>query len=689
MAHIPRFRLNSVSTPIILLVLCLLAFAPLITGVGFYWDDWAKLAVDPIYGPSGYWDYYAGDRPISGWTHIVFNFILGRTPLAWQIAVLTLRWLSAVGVWLTVRKIWQGRNGLAVLTAILFTVHPVFTLQPIAVTFHQQWLQFSLYFFSVWLMLDALDHRGSQLVFRVCLSILLMAVELSVTEYFLTLECSRPVILLIALTSKSANNRQLLKRTLFRSLPYLTAIGVYLVYRLFLIRLPGEDPYSARVLYSLLTQPLHTLQTWGGIFAADLYHIFISTWLEVFNYRPPQGFSRFDLLMYGSSLAAGVVVYIFVSRTKDSGAQNTPIKRAKWTHPALLGLAAAILGILPGWSIGRFVLENAHGSRYALASTFGLSLLLAATIEWFIADQSRRAIAAALLVAFSTGFHLVNTNVYRWVWTDQLRFYWQLSWRAPYLLPQTALVLETEPFSDQGLFSTSAAINLLYPQPSNSRQVAYWVYTLLPRFAEKESNPRLHHFNARFRSFSYQGEMSNSLFLYWNPAKANCLWLLTQDDLLNPYVSEFSKTWLHPDSLLTNLNRIQEKPPAAGYPPRDYFGAPPEQGWCKWFESADLAVQFNRFEEAAQLGDQARAAGYSPARSSSNSPREWLPFIRAYARVNRWEDARDLTIQSIEKDPNFGGMLCRAWEDLTENMVQTSESVAARLSVFDHLGCLR
>jgi hypothetical protein len=689
MIRIAHPRITVQLVPLLLLALCLLAFAPLINSLGFYWDDWAKLAVDPLFGPAGYWVYYAEDRPLSGWTHILFNFLLGRSPLAWHVAVLLLRWLSGVSLWLVVRQIWRGQEFLAALTSVLFTIHPVFTLQPIAVTFHQQWLQFFLYFSSLWLMLGALDRSGWRQVAWIAPSILLMAVELSVTEYFLTLECLRPILLHLALMQNINKPQHRWKHTVLHSLPYLAVIGVYLLYRLVLIRLPGEDPYRANTLYGFFSNPIETLQTWAGIFAADLYHTFVGVWLDVFSYRTMQLDNRFDLLQYACAALAGFLAWFFISRMRrDEGESSNRPDHTGW-QAALLGIGAAVLGILSGWAIGRYVLENVHGSRYAMASMFGLSLALAALMDWLFTSQGRKALIAGLLVAFSTGFHLINANSYRWSWTEQLRFYWQLSWRAPHLQPQTALVLEEEPFPDQGLFSTSAAINLLYPQSPNPQGLAYWVYSLRPRYAEQEPDPRKHQFNSRFRSLAYQGPMSQSLFLYWNPSKANCLWVLTPADQLNPYVSPFSKTWLNPAATLTDLSRIQPDKAAAGYSPSGYFGQQPEKNWCYWFESADLAVQFEQYAEAARLGDQARAAGFSPARSSSNSPREWLPLIQAYARIGRWDDARDLTIQSFEQDFAFGGMLCRAWEDLVPGGSLASHANAARQSVFQSLACGR
>ncbi len=80
--------------PFFLAVLCLISFGIFIPTLGFYWDDWAKILVYRLQGLGSYWTYYAGDRPLSAWTHIVLTPILGVKPTAWQLFTLGMRFLS-------------------------------------------------------------------------------------------------------------------------------------------------------------------------------------------------------------------------------------------------------------------------------------------------------------------------------------------------------------------------------------------------------------------------------------------------------------------------------------------------------------------------------------------------------------------------------------------------------------------
>ena len=49
--------------PIALLGFTLLAYAPLISTLGFYWDDWPLIWFGHLLGTEGYLEVLAGDRP--------------------------------------------------------------------------------------------------------------------------------------------------------------------------------------------------------------------------------------------------------------------------------------------------------------------------------------------------------------------------------------------------------------------------------------------------------------------------------------------------------------------------------------------------------------------------------------------------------------------------------------------------
>jgi len=94
-----RGRLSDQFAPLLFLFICAACFGILAPTLGFYWDDWAKTLVNVLYGMQGYWDYYASDRPYSGWTHILLVTLFGNGRVAWQLINLALRWAGATAMW--------------------------------------------------------------------------------------------------------------------------------------------------------------------------------------------------------------------------------------------------------------------------------------------------------------------------------------------------------------------------------------------------------------------------------------------------------------------------------------------------------------------------------------------------------------------------------------------------------------
>ncbi len=47
-------RFTPKSTPLALLVLCILAFVPLVYRLGFYWDDWPSIWFLHFWGPASF-----------------------------------------------------------------------------------------------------------------------------------------------------------------------------------------------------------------------------------------------------------------------------------------------------------------------------------------------------------------------------------------------------------------------------------------------------------------------------------------------------------------------------------------------------------------------------------------------------------------------------------------------------------
>lgn len=684
MKKLLRIKIPEWTFPIILLLLCIASFGLLIPQLGFYWDDWAKTLVNRLFGLSGYWDYYAGDRPTSGWTHIVFVSLIGDSPIAWHILTLIFRWLSAWGMWWCLSLLWPKAKTQNAIASLFFVIYPVFTMQAIAVTFHQQWLQYTLFFLSLGFMIQAVKNTRHYIVFTF-IGIITLLLQISITEYFAPLEFIRPFVLwfLVSSLNKTENLKHKILTVIKHWAPYLIFLLAFLVWRLFLIDLPNADPYKPDLLFSLFSSPIKTIIELVKVTAVDTLYILLSSWSSVLDIGLAENIPPFTIFSWGVAVLAviGLSLYLFLSSKTE---KNNDTSNANFIIQVfILGLLALLLGCIPAWISGRNVVHDFHSNRYALPAMFGASLIFMGLIEWLIQKNAQKVLLSCLIIGLAVGFHLRTANEYRWLWKDQNRFFWQLSWRAPAIEPGTAIISETEPFPNQGLFSTSAALNLLYPQPENYDNLAYWVYTLYPKYAAGLPDPLEISFNTRFRTLAFQGKTPDTILVFNDQTKGNCVWVINPEDSLNPYLPELLSSGIS----LSNLAQIKSNSIKENYPPEELFGAEPEHGWCYLYEKADLARQMKDWEQVANLGREALDSGFSLDKSASNSPHEWIPFIEGFSYSGQWDLAEEITFAGINKDPKYTEMYCNLWANIDKSASESEQKNNVFNNIYYSLNC--
>jgi hypothetical protein len=640
--------------PILLLpVIGLLTFGLFSSDLGFYWDDWAKTLVNVLYGFKGYQAYYASDRPLSGWTHILFVSLIGNQRVLWQYLSIFLRTLAAIGMFWSFSLLWPKAKREVGLVAVLYLLIPVFTQQPAAVTFHQQMLQACLFFFALGCIFLSIQFTKKYAVFTL-LAVAANALQLTVTEYFLGILFAVPLFILIYLKNNGKRGRDLWISSLKYSLPYLILIALFILWRFFLMALPSNDPYALTTLTSLLHSPLPTLINQTKIILLDMLQLLLVSWAPVFELSIEQASSPMILFSWAISFLIAVLVWF------SNYFQKQPLEeenRIHWIKQFfLVGFIALLTGMLPAWTTGRSLITDYHSNRFALPGMFGAAFIIVACVSWMIQNWKRKLIVVSLLAGLAGGYQIREVNQYRWNWSDQTTLYWQLFWRAPALKENTAIFFEKEPFENQGLFSLSSALNLLYVQKPIQGDLPYWAYTILPRYADAPEFPLGRTLNSNFRSLNFKGVTDNSIILHYDPTHGNCWWLLNAIDQENPFISTQEKEW----AAYAALNRI-ENPSQYPTPDADLFGQEPSHNWCYFYQKAELASQYGQWDKVSSLGDDARRLGYEPTADSANSPREWIPFIKGYALSNRLEEAADLTLKSIQLDPKYQPMLCTLW----------------------------
>jgi hypothetical protein len=652
--------------PLVFLLLLVLSFGLLIPWLGFYWDDWPIVLAARLQGVQSFWDYYRLERPFSAWSYVYSIPWLGTRPLPWHIATLVLRWLTVVGMWWCLNLLWPRQRRTVIWAVLLFAVYPIFTNQPVALTFSQQWICFSLYFLSVGLMLTAVRRPGNGIWLHTA-GVAAMLVHMLTMEYIWGLELLRPIYLWLALAEKHPDWRKRLAATLRVWLPYMLVFAGVITWRFAFARelSQGNKPEA---LYALGVEPLQAGVSLLQAGIQDMINNLVGTWYATINPLDLDFNDRTVLASLAVAALTGVLAFYYLLRQeKGEPDENPGAANTIWLRQALVvGLLGALAGPAPVWAIDKQSLFGLHSGRFALAGMFGLSIFIVAALEWFTPRRLPKMLLLAVLIGMASGFHLRNSVTYYRSTLKQNEFYWQLYWRAPYIKPNTALLSADELFIYVGRKPTAVTLNLLYPQPPGIRQVGYWFLELYHDVGSKVV-PKLARGRALisdFRTFNFAGSSLDSLVIYYKPGAGRCLWVLGPQDADNPDVPELTLQALP----VSNLSRIEPQPLSDDYPPTDLFGKELPHTWCYYFQKAELARQLGDWQQIVDLGKQAQQAGYMATNQHEN-----LVFIEGQARSGEWDQALKLTRDTFDANDETGPRLCRLWAGILQQTVASPD----------------
>jgi hypothetical protein len=674
-----KFQFKHGTTAIVLLVICGLGFGLFIPMLGFFWDDWPAITTLRLLGVNGFWDFYRGERPLSAWTFLVFGPLFGTNPLAWHVFTLVMRWLTILTMWWMLQLLWPTRKNEATWMAFLFAIYPIFTQQPVAVAFSQHWITFALYFFSMASMLVAVRKPRWHLPFT-ALSLLTAALHMLTMEYFIGLELLRPIFLWLVYSHEDMDTSRRMRRVLINWLPYLLLLSGVVIWRLFFMEIISEDPNNPVLLYGLFTQPLPAIIQLVQLGVQEFLEDLIGVW----QLALPANIVDFSNKLFLTSLVVGIIsagLTSFYLLNLKPDPDLGPTEGRSWHRQAIgVGFLAAFLGSITVWVTNRSVLTGLQGGRFGLAAMFGISMLVVGLLSWLTPRRIQKVAIMAVLVGVAVAFHYRMTAGYFNAWVKQNQFYWQLSWRAPYLKPGSVLYSTDELFLYVGRNPTAMALNLLYPQPGDSPALAYW-FVELPYHVGPKGIPDLlkgRPLNFSFRNYSYSGSSLAGLAIYYEPEAGRCLWVLSPRDRYNPDIPPLTEEVLP----ISNLSRISASDEAADSPPTEIFGKEPYHSWCYYFQKAELARQMADWQQVVDLADTAAAAGYKPA-----NPHERQPFIEAYAHIGDWEKAFQQTRKAYEKDERYAQQLCYLWKQITQDLQVPGDASQRLDEMLEQLQC--
>jgi len=659
-----------------------MAFGLLIPWLGYYWDDWETILVGRQFPLSEFWNYFSGDRPFAAWTYMIFTPLAGSNPFVWHGVSLVLRWLTALGFWWVFGMVWPAQRKQVAWAALLFAVYPLFRQQPIAVSYHQHWVGFALYFASVGCMIKAAQSTRLRWVW-LPLSLMGELLHLATLEYFVGIELLRPVLLWLALRQSVPNKAQRLKKTVLFWLPNLLILAGFSGWRVWYAQQGLKEVNTPVLLFNLFKSPIASVIALLRHAMQDVLYVLAGAWFDTLDPAAAASFpAPFFLMTAFVMLLVGVGLYFYLLCVDFNQANETP--RA-WTLEALLVSALAVLlGGVQIWITDRqaFTPTGLFSDRFMLPAMFGAALLWVVLIDWLAKNTRAKVLLVAMLISISTGLHMRTANDYRWSWTYQKRVYWQLAWRAPWIEQNTIFLEDDIPFP---YVLPTFSYRALYNQPRQVGEQIGGFYRLAREFSpDKENWLAGLEINSTYRNFVFGGNTLNSLVMYYKPPHdTNCLWILEPQDTDHPLIPEEMIEALP----LSNLAQIKPKNPYGESPAPEIFGPEPDQDWCFYYQKGSLARQLDDWGEVVRLGDEAQAQGYDTSNPSSNSPYEWIPFIQAYALDGQWQKAAEIITNTYQTDTNYQNMLCRVWKDLELNLDADNRAVYEQ--VFNQLECLQ
>ena len=621
---------------VILLTACV-AYLPLAGSVGYYRDDWHVLWAAVEQGPKGIIDQHTLDRPLMGVMYAGMDILLGQKPLAWQFFALGVRVAGAwILLWL-LRSIWPDHKLPTLYMTLLFVIYPGFYQQANAHTYQNHLLALLFGLLSLALTVQFTQSRSKETKLLLAgLSILSGLACYMMFEWMIGLEGLRLLLLwyLGSHRQTSASFFSRVRKLLPVWLPSLGGAAGYLIWRIVFFK-------SARSVTDVGALARRYFADPGGNIlrvilesAKDLFETIFSAWFTPL-YQLSASLTLGDAFIgLGLALAAVAIclLYLRAFPSVPSDPDVKPLSAGLW-----LGAFAVLVAVLPPILAERQVEFRDGLERYSLTAIAGVVIFLVSLIYNSLC-LARRNTAILALVAIGVLTQYSSMVSFRNFWDFQRQLWWQLSWRAPDLKDNTAIIPLLPPgyrFAEG--YEVWAPANLIY-RPDTVRVAvsgeALNNQTIL--YLTEQLN-----LGRNIRKVEYTVDFKNSLVMAI-PAAGSCLHVFNGERL------EYS---LDEDPLIriaggySRPSMIQTE--AAGrQPPQDIFGAEPQHGWCFYYQKASLARQRGDWQEVVRLGDEAAARGFQP-----QDIVEWLPFYEGY--VHLWHYDQIGWIAGILRSDHF------------------------------------
>jgi hypothetical protein len=603
-------------------------FLTRVRDLSYFKDDWYYIYDAYIAGPGVFREMFRIDRPARGFFFEAYYSLFGPHPLPYHLSAFIWRIVAALcALWLF-GFLWPGQRRTTALMAVLFVLYPGYLWWISAIEYQPMIASLALQVLSIALTVKALlvESRLSKLLLVVG-AVLAGWAYIWLVDYAIGMEVLRfiCVYLILRRAEKQAFAWKSLLRALRAWAPYALIPLAFLIWRAFFFGNERKATDIGLQLGVLAAAPLETILRWSIQTVQSTLNVGLLAWVVPFqeNFYDLRLRDMASALILAAAVSAAVLLAIR-SQGLDSDTANSSHERGDLTWEAIwLGGLGSVFGILPIVFANRTVSFSL--SHYALPASLAAAILLAGLIS---SVRSR-----ALQTAWYGGAIALAVLTHQAVLAGALaeeraiqEFWWQVSWRAPALRPETLMVINypSASIGDDG-YAVMEAANLIYfggTVPDETGLVHY----RLSAVGATDANVKQVLVGNLSRETGYRSHTVNfdygNVLVMSQPTHDSCVHVI---DGSRPVLSISD-----PGNILlvageSEIGNVLTGDRSAA-PPAFAFGSEPEHGWCYYYEAADLALQRRDWEQAAALGAEAMQRQLTPEDQS-----EWLPFVQAYA----------------------------------------------------------
>lgn len=652
-----------------LVFIAAIAYLPLISKIGYLNDDWYLMYDGYVGGASFFHTVFSVDRPLRGYLMQAAFSLFGMNPLYYHWSAFVFRVLSGIGLLWLCNQLWPKRQTINLLAAILFLIYPGFLSQINPIDYQSQIFSLACGMFSVALTVKAIQTKEyvARWVYMI-VSIVLGWIYLGLVEYFIGFEVLRVISVgLLFWRDPEMKISSRLSSALRAFLPFMAGVGGFLIWRLFFFEAERKATDVGLQLSSLFTSPLTGLW-WLNYLIQDVFKVTVVAWSLPLNSFAFSLRLRDSFLAFSLAIVAAVVLKVaFHWGEKNVDETESDEGSGEMRERLWVALSTLVAGLVPVILVNRHVVLPEY-SRYTLASSVGVAILLAIIIEK-ISTPSLKLAVASLFVTIAVLTHYGNSTRVMNETAATRNFWWQVAWRAPQIKQGVTLIAAYPESSLSEDYSVWGPANLIfYPEQQNTAEIKVKLPAAVLTNDAVLQITALGGVETPLRRGNYLERDFDNILLMVQTVPGGCVRFI---DGVSPEISSLDSERLMLISPYSQLERVEING-EFHTPPSAVFGEEPEHGWCYYYEKADLARQRGEWEEIPALLKTALAQGEYP-----QDGLEWMPFLQASAVVGDLDQVRTMSkLVSIDRFMRLQS--CDIMTDFMKN-VTVSEEIAAVL----------